>query len=115
MNITPAQDNNRKRLLKTLFSLNIGFAITCALFAYEGSSYIATHALNGVQSVLETFGNVLRRVAPLVVHMRTKSEHLRSEIVREGLFLALVLVVALVPNWFVIAEDWPIRRARWCA
>jgi hypothetical protein len=55
-----------------------------------------THAPNGVQSVLEAFGNVLRRVAPLVVHMRTKSEHLRSEIVREGLFLALLLVVALV-------------------
>jgi hypothetical protein len=96
VNTTPAQDNNRKRLLKTVFSLNIGFAITYALFAYDGSSYIATNAPNGVQNVLEAFGNVLRRVAPLVVHMRTKSEHLRSEIVREGLFLALVLVVALV-------------------
>ncbi len=37
--------NSVKRLHESLSSLNIGFAITYALFTYDGTSYIAMHAI----------------------------------------------------------------------
>lgn len=46
-----------RRFHEKLFSLNIAFAISYALFAYDGSSYIAMNAPKGVRDFLETFGS----------------------------------------------------------
>jgi hypothetical protein len=88
--------NKAKRLNSWLFSLNIGFASSYALFAYDDSSYIAMHAPQGVRHFLEVFGGILRRIAPLGVHLRTRSQHLRSENIREGVFVGLVFGIAII-------------------
>lgn len=85
----------------SLFSLNIAFAIVYALFAYDGSSYLAVHGPDSVQDSLQAFRTVLSTIAPLAVEMRTKSQHLRSVLTREGLFLVLVIAIAL-PLYFLV-------------
>jgi hypothetical protein len=88
--------NRVQRLYEILFPMNIGFAIAYALFAYEDSSRIATHSSTGVRDLLQAFAGMLKRIAPLGVHMRTRSELLRSRITREAVFVALVWVIALI-------------------
>jgi hypothetical protein len=83
------------RLHPWLFSLNIGFAIMYALFAYEGSSHLAD-APKSVRDLLEAFASILARIASLVVSGRTRSEYLRSVLIREAVFVGLVLGVALL-------------------
>ena len=90
-----------KRLHEILFSLNIGFAITYALFVYDGASFAAIHASQGVQDFLGTFGSTLRHIAPLAVNLHTKRENLRSVMIREVAFAVLVLGVALIFYFFV--------------
>lgn len=89
-------EGKAKCLHQKLFSLNIAFAITYALFAYDSTSYMAVHAGPVVRSGLEDFAHLLRRIAPLVVNHRTESEHLYSVIIRESVFALLVLGIALV-------------------
>ncbi len=84
-----------QRLSESLFSLNIGFAITYALFAYENSSHLAD-APKSVRDLLEAFASMLARIASLVVSGRTRSQYLRSVIIREVVFAAIVLGIALL-------------------
>jgi|ERR1700693_87829 len=97
-----AKTNSRITWLhQILFSLNIGFAVAYALFAYDGSSHIAMYGPKDVRDFLEAFSQMLTRIAPLIMHMRTKGEILRSEMIREGLFIALTLSIALLLYLFV--------------
>ena len=94
-------ESKAKLLHQALFSLNIAFALTYSLFAYDGTSYMAIHAAASVRSFLEAFSHLLFRVAPLVVNRRTKSEYLHSVLIREGTFLLLVLGIAFLLYVFV--------------
>jgi hypothetical protein len=90
------RDEGRARLFQDrLLSLNLGFGVSYALFAYVGGSYIAIHAPNGVRDFLDAFAGMLVRIAPLTVHLRSRTQLVRSEIIREVVFLSLVLGVAL--------------------
>jgi hypothetical protein len=98
----PAKTNIRITWLhEILFSLNIGFAVAYALFAYDGSSRIAMYGPKDARDFLEAFSQMLTRIAPLIMQMRTKGEILRSEMIREGLFIALTLSIALLLYLFV--------------
>jgi hypothetical protein len=90
-----------QKFQEILFSMNVGFAITYGLFAYDGSSRIATNAPDVIQRILETFSRFRRHVAPFTVHLRTKSDLLRDAIVYEAFFVALVLSVALLLYFLV--------------
>jgi hypothetical protein len=66
--------NRAQNSQEVLFSMNIGFAVAYALFAYDSSSRIAVNASRGIRDLLQAFGQTLRRIAPLGVHMRTKAQ-----------------------------------------
>jgi hypothetical protein len=83
------------RLQEILFSLNIGFAVTYSLFAYEASSHLAD-APKIVRQFLEGFAQMLAHIASLVVSGRTRSEYLRSVVIREAVFAGLMLSMALL-------------------
>jgi hypothetical protein len=85
-----------ERVNQLLFSMNIGFAIAYALFAYDGSSRIAVHSSKRVRALLETLCETLRGIAPLGVHLRTKAVLLWNAIIRESTFLTTVLGTALL-------------------
>jgi hypothetical protein len=89
--------NNKKveRLNEILFSLNIGFGIAYALFAYEESFRIAD-APKRVRELLEGFARTLGSIASLAVSGRTRSEYLRSALIREAIFVGLVLGIAIL-------------------
>ena len=82
-----------------LFSMNIGFAVAYALFAYDGSSRIAVNAPRGVRDLLQALGRTLRRLAPLGVHMRTKAQFLRSAVIDEVVFIVFLSAIALLLYW----------------
>lgn len=90
------KQNKAQRLQEILFSLNIGFAVVYALFAFDGSSRVPVHASKGPREFLESFQLMLGRIAPLGVHNRTKSEWVRSGIIREAAFGALALGATLL-------------------
>lgn len=85
-----------QRLNEILFSTNIGFAVAYALFAYDGCSRTAVNAPKGVRDLLAGFSQILRRIAPLGVHMRTKVQLLRSTVIDEVVFLALLSTIAFL-------------------
>jgi hypothetical protein len=108
MKTTSAQEphaRSMKRLNESLFSLNVGFAVAYALFAYDGSWYIALRGPDFIRKVLVGFSTTLLRIAPVVVHMRTKGAILRSNLIREGVFLILIFGVALFLYLFVCAFE----------
>ena len=90
-----------RRLDESAFSANIGFAITYALFAYDSVSRLPVNASANSGRLLEAFSRMLFHLAPLVVHMRTKADLLRSVLVREGLFIAVMFVTATLIYWVV--------------
>jgi hypothetical protein len=92
MNAEPAS----KLITKTVFSANIGFAVAYALFAYDSSRHLPVNASALMGKFLEAFSGMLYRIAPLAVSMRTKAEHLRSVQLRECLFIAAMVGVAIV-------------------
>ena len=90
-----------QRFQEILFSMNIGFAITYGLFAYDGSSRIAANAPDVIRGILETFSRFRRHLAPFTVHLRTKSDLLRDTILYEAVFVALVLSVTVLLYFLV--------------
>jgi hypothetical protein len=96
MNGQESHRRSAKHLNESLFSLNVGFAIAYALFAYDGSSYIAMRAPNSIREFLEGFSSALLRIAPLSEHMRIRREIWRSNLIREVVFVGVVLSVALI-------------------
>jgi hypothetical protein len=93
------QAHNRNRVQSSqeiLFSMNIGFAVAYALFSYDGSSRIAVNVSTRVRDILESFSQMLRHIAPLSVHMRTKAQQLRSAVIDEFVFMALLTAIALL-------------------
>jgi hypothetical protein len=89
------QSNRASQLVHESFlALNIGFAITYALFAYVTNWHIAVYAPRPVRDVLETFARFLLRVGPLVVSV-PPGVHRRSLIVWEMGFIAFVVLIAL--------------------
>jgi hypothetical protein len=79
---------------KVLFSLNVAFAVVSALFIYDGA-YHQADAPKIVRKCLEAFTRTLVDIAPLGFHGRTKSELLRSEVIREAVFVGLTSLIAL--------------------
>jgi hypothetical protein len=79
---------------KALFSLNVAFAVVSALFIYDGAYHLAD-APKIVRKCLESFTRMLVDIAPLVVSGRTKSELLRSGVIREAVFVSLTFLIAL--------------------
>lgn len=92
---TTGDEGQAKLLRDRLLSLNLGFAVAYGLFAYVGGSYIATDAPKAVRDFLDAFAGILVRIAPLTVHLRTRTQLLRSEIIREVVFLGLVSGIGL--------------------
>lgn len=102
MDDDPAFELGRvQRSHEILFSMNVGFAVAYALFAYVGSSHIALHASTRVRDFLQAFGQALLRIAPLGVHMRTKADLLKSAVIHEAVFAAIMLGIALLLYWLV--------------
>ena len=87
--------NKVQRLHESLFALNIGFAITYALFAYANAHRLAD-APKIVGDFLQAFAIMLARIASLVVSGRTRSQWLRSVFIREVVFAALVFGIAFL-------------------
>jgi hypothetical protein len=85
------QTESSANSLEILFSMNIGFAVAYALFAFDGSHRIAVHTSEIVRDLLDAFSRMLLRIAPLAVHLRT-----RSAIIREAVFVALMFGIALL-------------------
>jgi hypothetical protein len=84
----------KRASLETLFSLNVAFAVVSALFIYDGAHHLAD-APKIVRECLEAFTRMLVDIAPLGVHGRTKSELLRSRVIREAVFVCLTFLTGL--------------------
>jgi len=89
------QRNDVRRLHESLFSLNIGFAITYALFTYADAHYLA-NAPKSLQDLLQAFAMLMARFASSVVSGRTRSQWLRSVMIREVVFAVMVLGIAFL-------------------
>lgn len=80
---------------ESLFSLNIGFGISYALFAYVTISHLPVYAPEGLQRLLRAFATFLLRIAPLVASVPPQV-HRRSMFIWEFGFVASTLTIALV-------------------
>ncbi len=78
-----------------LFSLNIGFAVAYALFAYEGNGNRAIHACRPVREILDKFGLLLFRFAPLGTNQPRSVLNRNFQIWELG-FLVVMLGLGLV-------------------
>src|ERR1039458_1408873 len=78
-----------------LFALNIGFAISYALFSYEGNGNRAIHASKPVRAFLDDFGLLLFRIAPLGTD-QPRNVLNRNFQIWEAAFIAVMLGLALV-------------------
>jgi hypothetical protein len=97
-------------LLELLFSLNVGFAIAFALFAYNSGGNLAIHASKPVRNFLQAFFQILNHVAPLISHL-PRSVLLRNSLVWEIAFVAAVVGLALLSLVVLrIVERTPCRR-----
>ena len=88
--------NIAQRFSGIMPSANVGFAVAYALFAYYGCSRTPAHASVKVQGLLEVFDRMLQSIAPLGTHMRSRRELVRSEIIEEVVFIAIMFGVALL-------------------
>lgn len=78
-----------------MFSMNIGFAIAYALFAYSGSWHLPSRASKLGGHVLESFSAWLSHIAPTIVSGRTKAEVVNSALIREAVFIGIVIAIAV--------------------
>jgi hypothetical protein len=89
----PEQKNRMQRFRDGFVGLNIGFAITSSLFIYDNAHHLAA-APRTVRECLEGFSRALGHVASLALHQQKKVNLLRSELIREAVFLGLTLGIA---------------------
>jgi hypothetical protein len=88
---------NRMLLLhEWLFSLNIGFAIAYALFAYEGNGDRAVHASKPVRNFLDAFGALLFRIAPLGTDQPRSILHRHFQIWEVGFIIVMLGIGVLL-------------------
>lgn len=96
MDAGPRSEQNRmQRLQNGLFSLNVAFAITSALFIYEGAHHLAD-APKIIRECLESFAGTLSRIAPLAFHQHRKVNFVKSELIRGAVFLCLTSAIAVL-------------------
>jgi hypothetical protein len=94
--IVENQKTQRERRIRlateVLLSLNLGFGVAYALFAYITDWYFASYAPRPIQKLLEWWGRSFLKVAPLIVSL-PPNVRLRSVILWEVGFVVVMIVV----------------------